>query len=221
MPITRRAVNDHQRLKRRQSLVESAWHLFQCKPYDQINIIDVAHKAGLAKGTVYLYFKTKEALFLAVQEIQLGLWFDDMEIELKAINGKGDARIIAEIVCETLNRRKELARLMAILHTILEMNIDYPTALAFKRMLLERITRLGKMLETCSPAIMTGQGIMVSMWVYTFLLGLHQMSNPTPIVRDVIANEPGMEIFAFDFCGECRAAITTLLLGLENVRNKT
>ncbi len=220
MTTKHRAVNDLQRLERRQAIIESAWELFQQKPYDQIKIIDVAENAGLAKGTVYLYFKTREALFLAVQEIQLGLWFEAMEKALTGLKEKGDASTIAGIICETLSRRKELARLIAILHTILEQNIDYATALSFKHMLLERITRLGGVLEACSLAVSPGQGVMVSMWVYTFLLGLHQLSNPAPVVRDVIAREPGMEVFAFDFCHECQAAITTLLNGLQNMRDE-
>ena len=219
MAIKKRAVTDEQRQERRQVLLEAAWALFQETPYEKINIVDVAQSAGLAKGTVYLYFTTKEALFLAVQAQQLAEWFDALEEELSGLGGKGDAPQVAGIVCGTLSRRPALTRLFAILHTILEQNIDYPTALAFKQMLLERITCLGAALEACLPILQTGQGVQAAMWIYTFLLGLQQLTNPAPLVREVIVSEPGMEVFAFDFCRECNAAVTALLSGLENRRN--
>jgi len=219
MAIKKRAMTNEQRQERQQVLLEAAWGLFQGNPYEKINIVDVAKAAGLAKGTVYLYFPTKEALFLAVQTQQLVEWFDALEDELSGLGGKGDPPQVAGIICLSLSRRPALTRLFAILHTILEQNIDYPTALAFKQILLKRITRLGTALETCSPILQTGQGVQAAMWIYTFLLGLQQLTNPAPLVREVISREPGMEIFAFDFCRECNAAVTALLSGLEDRRN--
>jgi len=52
--------------QRRNAIVEAAQSLFFSKPYDEITIEAVAEKAQLAKGTVYLYFKSKEELYLAV-----------------------------------------------------------------------------------------------------------------------------------------------------------
>jgi AcrR family transcriptional regulator len=220
LTIKQRAINDEQRLERRQALQDSAWQLFQKNSYDEISIVDVAHAANLAKGTVYLYFGTKEELFLAVQEQQLAEWFDTLEKGLTSLSGSGDVSKVANIICDTLNKRQALTRLFAILHIILEHNIDYPAALAFKQILLERITRLGAALERCLPILQPKQGAQVAMWIYTFLLGLHQLANPAPVVRDVIAREPGMEVFDFDFCHECKAVITALFAGLENRRNQ-
>jgi AcrR family transcriptional regulator len=218
MTIKQRAVTDDQRQERRQVLLDTAWELFQNTPYQQISIVDVARAAKLAKGTVYLYFETKEALFLAVQEQQLIEWFDVLEEEFFAHTGCGDSAQVASVICGTLRARPALTRLLAILHVVLEQNIEYHTALALKHMLLERITRLGVKLEACLPVLQPGQGAQAAMWIYTFLLGLHQLTNPAPVVREVIINEPGMELFDFDFCHECTAVITTLLTGLTKER---
>lgn len=216
MAIKQRAVTEEQRLERRQALVEAAWRLFQDKAYEAINIADVAIAAGLAKGTVYLYFGTKEALFLAVQEQQLAEWSNALAGQLAGLAGCGQAGAVADVVCGTLNQRLALTRLFAILHVVLEHNIDYPTALAFKQMLLERILSIGAALEVCLPALQPGQGAQAAMWIYTFLLGLQQLTNPSPIVRQVIDQKPGMQVFDLDFCRECKAAVMALLAGLEN-----
>lgn len=214
MSIKQRAVTEDQRQERRQVLLDAAWQLFQHTPYEQINIVDIAHRAQLAKGTIYLYFDTKEALFLAVQAQQLVEWFDVLEEELAARAGCSNVPDVANVICTTLSARPALTRLLSILHVVLEQNIDYPTALALKRMLLERITRLGAKMEACLPVLQPGQGAQAAMWIYTFLLGLHQLTNPAPVVQQVILHEPGMQLFSFDFCQECQSVITTLLLGM-------
>jgi len=214
MSIKQRAVTNEQRQERRLALLQAAWQLFQNNSYEAINIVDVARAAGLAKGTVYLYFDTKEALFLAVQEQQLAEWFAALEGELVKLAGSGHSASVAQAICRTMNERPALARLLAILHLILEQNIDYPTARAFKQSLLSHILRLGAALEACLPSLQPGQGTQATMWIYTFLLGLQQVANPAPVVKEVLAANPGMEVFEVDFCRHCQAVITTLLSGL-------
>ena len=52
--------------QRRNAIVDAAQVLFFAKPYDEITIDAIAEKAQLAKGTVYLYFKSKEEVYSAV-----------------------------------------------------------------------------------------------------------------------------------------------------------
>ena len=52
--------------QRRNAIVDAAQELFFAKPYDEITIEAIAEKAQLAKGTVYLYFESKEDLHIAV-----------------------------------------------------------------------------------------------------------------------------------------------------------
>ncbi|CAJ36326.1 TetR/AcrR family transcriptional regulator [Methanocella arvoryzae] len=52
--------------ERRASIVDAAERLFSVKGYDSVRMDDVAKEAKLAKGTLYLYFENKEALYIAV-----------------------------------------------------------------------------------------------------------------------------------------------------------
>jgi len=52
--------------QRRKLILDAAQTLFFSKHYDEITIEEIAEKAQLAKGTLYLYFKSKEALYSAV-----------------------------------------------------------------------------------------------------------------------------------------------------------
>jgi AcrR family transcriptional regulator len=47
-------------------IAEAALAVFSAKGYDAARVDDVAHRAGVSKGLLYLYFRTKEELFKAV-----------------------------------------------------------------------------------------------------------------------------------------------------------
>ena len=51
---------------RRQAILEAALHMFAEHGFEAARLDDVAARAGVAKGTLYLYFASKEALFEAL-----------------------------------------------------------------------------------------------------------------------------------------------------------
>lgn len=51
---------------RRESILDAALTVFAERGFEAARLDDVAAQAGVAKGTLYLYFKDKEALFEAV-----------------------------------------------------------------------------------------------------------------------------------------------------------
>jgi len=50
-------------LERRQAIIDAAMDEFIARGYAATRLDDVARRAGVAKGTIYLHFKDKEALF--------------------------------------------------------------------------------------------------------------------------------------------------------------
>jgi AcrR family transcriptional regulator len=57
--------------KRRQ-IIDGARRLFLTQGYDAASMNAIAHAAGVSKGTLYAYFKSKEELFEAIIEEQCG-----------------------------------------------------------------------------------------------------------------------------------------------------
>lgn len=55
-------------VNRRQEILKTARNLFLTKDYEKATMIDIMDTLGIAKGTIYHYFKSKEALFEAVIE---------------------------------------------------------------------------------------------------------------------------------------------------------
>lgn len=60
-----RALDTDDKEARRQAILDAAERLFS-ERQALANVADVAEAAGLAKGTVYLYFQTKEEIYLAL-----------------------------------------------------------------------------------------------------------------------------------------------------------
>jgi AcrR family transcriptional regulator len=79
--------------ERRDQILDAAIEVFSKKGFDGANVADIATMAKLGKGTVYLYFKSKEAIFDAIVTertliSQLDTLIDDglsLEDQLRAV----------------------------------------------------------------------------------------------------------------------------------------
>jgi len=59
---------ERDKLLRRRDILRAAEHVFALKGYYEATIQDIAKEAQYATGTVYLYFKDKEALYFSLVE---------------------------------------------------------------------------------------------------------------------------------------------------------
>jgi len=64
------------KLRRQEKILAAAFEVFAAHGYEAARIDDVARQAGIAKGTIYLYFRDKERLFRAVVRGLLQKRFD-------------------------------------------------------------------------------------------------------------------------------------------------
>src|SRR6476646_10518663 len=58
--------------ERREAIIEAAMDEFIARGFAATRLDDVAKRAGVAKGTIYLHFTDKEALFEELIRIELG-----------------------------------------------------------------------------------------------------------------------------------------------------
>lgn len=140
MAVWQRARGAEQKQERRQAIVTAAWEIFQAMSFQAVTMAQVAERLGLSKGTLYLYFKTKEELFLAVQLEQVEAWLGDVEHELLPWVGKGDTAGVLGVIRDSVKQRLSLIRLLAILDSILERNVDAEKVQEFNLRLAARLT---------------------------------------------------------------------------------
>ncbi len=56
------------RERRRSQILKAAARLFAEKSFHDVTMEEVAHEVGVAKGTLYIYFESKEKLYLGILE---------------------------------------------------------------------------------------------------------------------------------------------------------
>jgi len=74
------------RTNKRNLITNAAVDVFAEKGFHQARVADIARKAGVADGTIYLYFKNKEDLLLSVFEEKMDYLLTELGIALQDIN---------------------------------------------------------------------------------------------------------------------------------------
>lgn len=72
---------------RRADIIKTARHLIQTKECKKMTLQDVMDRLGIAKGTIYHYFKSKEELLEAVVENIVSEYLEKMEILIQELKG--------------------------------------------------------------------------------------------------------------------------------------
>jgi AcrR family transcriptional regulator len=75
--------------KRRQ-IMEGARRLFLAQGFDAASMNAIAHEAGVSKGTLYVYFASKEELFEAIVEEQIA----EQAKQIFAFDDNGDVEVV-------------------------------------------------------------------------------------------------------------------------------
>lgn len=211
MALRQRARNDEDKRARRAAILTEAGVLLGDHPYPRITMAQVASACGLAKGTLYLYFRSREELFLALLERELVAWFGALRDRLSALP-QIDADILGHEFAGSLEERQTLSDLLVILHTILEQNVDAPAALAFKLMLRDELQSVGTALEHLWPPLPAGAGPRTLLRMYALLIGMRQIAFPSNVIADILARED-MAPLRVDFTRDLGESIADLLRG--------
>lgn len=208
----KRAIDEAQKTERRDEILEQAFALFAKASYEQLSMDQVARRVRLAKGTLYLYFRSKEELFFALKAREYERWFDALDSELQAAPAVRSvaARIdwLADMLCKSVAQREPMLRLVVSLHHVLERNLDPEFTLVINRNIARRIQRSGTGIERFL-ALASGRGARLLLWVKAAVIGLYYAADRAPVVR--AAEEPGLDLFALDWLEELNPLLLAVL----------
>lgn len=207
----KRAVSDKAKAHRRDEILAAAAEAFDRLGYAAVSMSWLASRCGLAKGTLYLYFSSKESLFLALYGDELDAWFTVVDHSLDKTAVKSAAEL-AGLMVDTLVEQPRLAPLASILHTIIEHNIAETDALGFKRSLFDRVSATGERLEKQLDFLAAGDGARLLLRFHALAIGCWQAATPAPIARRVLEREEFV-VFRTDFSEELENTLVLLLEG--------
>ena len=202
-----RAVAAEDKEQRHAAIVAAAHALVHRDPSLTFSVAALARRAGLAKGTLYLYFGSREEVLLALHLKQSHEIFDVLEQALAAAGA--DARRVLAASMVYFRAHPEFFPLAGNCRGMLDANVTAEAALAFKVAIGKRLAPLGERIEALYPGLAPGEGAALVMNSYAFIIGLWQQADTPVVLRDAM-KRPEMAIFRIDFEKQLTAALLDL-----------
>jgi TetR/AcrR family fatty acid metabolism transcriptional regulator len=98
-----------------QQIIEAAIRVFARNGYYNSRVSDIAREAGIASGTIYLYFKTKDEILVTLFREKMAAWVARVRREIAgAGNALAKLRRLVELHFEVLEQNPELAEVVQI-----------------------------------------------------------------------------------------------------------
>jgi AcrR family transcriptional regulator len=211
MVIKQRAMLDEDKQLRRQAILTAAAALLLEHPEQLASVEDVARGASLAKGTLYLYFATKEEIYLAVHEQQSHSFFDTLETQLARERNRPGLKRLTRGVVEAIKQHPAFLPL-AIQCPEFERKADPEVVARCKAGIGARLQQIGTTFEDHYPNLKKGEGARLLIRSYGLMLGLWQLTAPTPI-RERLFERADLAVFRQDPLVQIEAALHTLWRG--------
>ena len=203
--LKKRAVAPEDKTARRAAILRAAEELSNRSL--GFSMDQLARRAGVAKGTVYLYFGTREEVLLAVHEKQTHELFDVVERSLSASSLTGES--VVRTGLRYLKAHPEFYPLAGNCRGMLDTNVSTEAAFSFKEGIARRLAALGIRIEELYPGLRAGEGAALLTNCYALIVGLWQQADVPLSLRSVM-HRPEMQIFKIDFERQLSAALLDL-----------
>ena len=149
--IAQRARTRDQKQFRRQQILDEAEKCFRDVGYEAFSMANLAKLAGLAKGTLYLYFKTREEVFLTLYNQSLVRWSHLFINRLRP--GMSDHNYVKTLY-ETAMADGSFVPLLIRLEHVIEHNVSIERLVESKRTFIEQVDQIA---EATAPVLKLGQ----------------------------------------------------------------
>jgi len=114
--------------ERKNQILNAAEQVFTKKGFDEARMDDISEKTGLSKGTIYLYFKSKDELIISILDrIFAGVF---KELEARKNDQLTASEAIDQFTEEAIRDYKRMLRLMPVVYEFL--------ALAFRNKTVQK-----------------------------------------------------------------------------------
>ncbi len=211
MSVKQRAIAIEDKEERRQAILDAAQKLFVKHPDRMANVSEVAEAAGLAKGTVYLYFASKEEMLLALHERHTGAFFARFMELTQSGKPLGFDEIFAVAHAHFIAPPGALA-LTSWCFAMMDREMPLDVAVAFKVRVGAVVAQAGTALERHFPTLGPGNGARLLQHSLALIVGLWQFVHPNQRFERAL-ERAGSRVFMRDYDGEIRAALYALWSG--------
>ena len=135
MQAKRRARSISAKLERKDSILAATEILLRQSGHESITMQDVASEVGLAKGTLYIYFPSREILVLDVYGRLFDRWIDRFVSQVSELN---EVEEFCKDFCSCYADDRLFAELTGSAISIMESQLDRETYITSKRAMASR-----------------------------------------------------------------------------------
>ena len=173
--VRQRAIQAEDKRERRDAILDAAERLLLRSLERVANVAEVADAAGLAKGTVYLYFPSKEELLLGVHGRRINAFFRAVIALLERDTPTAFDDMLALVHLHMVEPPLFLP-LASRSFGLMAHSIPVEAAVAFKQRIAAGLERAGTGLERHFPQLGRGGGVPLLRRSYALIIGLWQLS---------------------------------------------
>jgi AcrR family transcriptional regulator len=172
MSVAKRAYASEDKEARRRAILTAAADLFS-RSKELPSVAEVAAAAGLAKGTVYLYFRTKGAIFAAILLEGWGVVVDQLGTAFRPAGDSQADKVTAFLdgFVRYVNDNPVLLQLDAVVQGLLERDLDLDERAAFKEAMHSRINGGGAVVDE-ALGLPPGRGVQLLVRSHALTRGL-------------------------------------------------
>ncbi|MDB2584920.1 TetR/AcrR family transcriptional regulator [Alphaproteobacteria bacterium] len=134
--INQRARTAEQKALRRRAVLEAAETYFLEVGYEAFSMSNLAKKIGVAKGTLYLYFETREEIFLTLYEQSLVRW---TQLFIDDLPDTMTSQAYARKLFKTAAADGTFLPLLIRLEHLIEHNVAVPRLISSKQVFILRV----------------------------------------------------------------------------------
>jgi len=212
--MAKQARAPEQKEQRRAAILKAAEDLLRGSAYDQLTMADIARQADLAKGTVYLYFPSKDDLFLQLLGDRQSDSLQQLGSALNNLVPPADmadrCRVLAKILAAGMADDPLLVGLAKLAINTLEAGAEYDSIVAYKTALFDAMTGpAGKLAQ-----IMGGQsdddGVRMLTVLYALMLGFSELADTPETIMDATRDAGRPDLVDYKQAGLSDAFATVL-----------
>ena len=168
--INQRARSLEQKALRRRAVLQVAETYLIEVGYEAFSMSKLAKKIGLAKGTLYLYFQTREELFLTLYDQSLIRWSQTFIDELSA---SMTSKAYSQKLFSTASADGTFLPLLIRLEHMIEHNVAIPRLISSKQVFINQVQVLAEV-TSISLRLSEAQAIEVVKTMGVLLIGATQ-----------------------------------------------
>ena len=197
--INQRARTVEQKAQRRNAVLEAAEKFFLEVGYEAFSMSHLAKNIGLAKGTLYLYFETREEIFLTLYEQSLVRWSD---LFIDDLPETMTSEVYARKLFKAAAADGTFLPLQIRLENLIEHNVAVPRLVQSKKIFISQVDKIAKVTAT-SLGLSEAQAIEVVKTMGVLLIGATQSDQAPSLdkedlpqnVQDLIASFSSEPLF--------------------------